>query len=134
MTTAQNKPVDDLPRDPEKNPPEKLEDLEELIRKLQAKSDSIKQQLAVVELREKQGLPVDYTRVKRSLFARSQTNKSITALQKIAKAKRQELMRQSDINFEKAFFEAAKQSLSSEQFGEVLSLAFQLSNKKAEMQ
>ena len=98
--TNTNPPYEDLPKDPELNPPETLEELETLIDKLQAKSASIKQQIEVVAIREKQRLPVDYDRLKRTIFARSQTNKSIAALQKIAKQKRQELVSRLDTSFE----------------------------------
>lgn len=100
-----------LPIDPENNPPETIEELEELIAKLQDKSYSIKQQLEVITIREKQGLEVDYNRVKAALFARTYTNKSIAALQRILKKKRQKSFLESGISFEKFFFESAKASL-----------------------
>lgn len=113
-----------LPLDPEKNPPENIEDLEILINKLLTKSSSIKQQLEVVTLREKQCLPVDYNRVKRAIFARTQTNKSIAALQCILKKRRQQLALKSATSFEKFFFEAAKDKLSSEQLTDIMQHTF----------
>lgn len=121
MSTEKRTPTyEELPIDPENNPPETIEELETLIRKLQNKSASIKQQLEVVAIREKQGLEVDYTRVKRSIFARSQTNKSIAALQRILKSKRQAAAITSDNSFEKFFFAAARDKLSGELFSAVL--------------
>ena len=111
---------DDLPIAPENNPPESLEELEDLISKLKDKSASIKHQLEVVAMREKQGLEIDYDRLKRTVFAKSQTNKSISELQKIAKKKRQELAVKTGVSFEKCFFLAAKEKLSSEQFNEIV--------------
>lgn len=122
--TNTNPPYEDLPKDPELNPPETLEELETLIDKLQAKSASIKQQIEVVAIREKQRLPVDYDRLKRTIFARSQTNKSITALQKIAKQKRQELVSRLDTSFEKRFFETAKDVLPTDKFAEILNTTY----------
>ncbi len=125
MREDKQKPTyEELPLDPENDPPEVLEDLEVLIEKLQNKAASIKQQLAVVTIREKQGLEVDYTRVKRALFARAQTNKSITALQRIAKARRQQAALSSGNSFEKFFFEAAKEKLSAEALTMVMGHAF----------
>ena len=115
---------EELPLDPEKDPPDDLEELEVLIEKLQNKSASIKQQLEVVAIREKQCLSVDYTRVKRALFARSQTNKSITALQRIAKVRRQQAALSSGNTFEKFFFEAAKEKLSAEALTTVMGHTF----------
>jgi hypothetical protein len=109
-----------LPIDPENNPPETIEELETLISKLQSKSASIKQQLEVVTILEKQGRKVDYTRVKRSIFARTQTNKSIAALQKILKNRRQAMSITSDNAFEKFFFAASRDKLSAELFSAVL--------------
>ncbi|MEN6635517.1 MAG: hypothetical protein ABFC56_06680 [Clostridiaceae bacterium] len=117
---------EDLPRDPEKNPPESLEELEALIKKLQEKSDTIKQQLVMVEIREKQGLSVDYSRVKRSIYARAQTNRSISALQRIAKERRRKLASAGALSFEKAFFLAAKEMLDTELFKNVLARTFTL--------
>ncbi len=113
-----------LPIDPENNPPESIDELETLIDKLQEKSASIKQQLEVVTIREKQGLDVDYTRVKRSIFARAQTNKSIAALQRILKKRRQQLALRSDTSFEKVFFEATKEKLTTEEFRDIMELTF----------
>jgi hypothetical protein len=95
-----------------------------LISKLQEKSASINQQLEVITIREKQGLDVDYTRVKRSIFARAQTNKSISALQRILKKRRQQLALRSDTSFEKVFFEAAKEMLTIEEFRDIMELTF----------
>ena len=121
MSTEKRTPTyEELPIDPENNPPETIEELETLISKLQNKSASIKQQLEVVAIREKQGLEVDYTRVKRSIFARSQTNKSIAALQRILKSRRQAAAITSDNSFEKFFFAAARDKLSGELFSAVL--------------
>lgn len=121
MSTEKRAPTyEELPIDPENNPPETIEELETLISKLQNKSASIKQQLEVVAIREKQGLEVDYTRVKRSIFARSQTNKSIAALQRLLKSKRQAAAITSDNSFEKFFFAAARDKLSGELFSAVL--------------
>jgi hypothetical protein len=113
-----------LPLDPENNPPDTIEEIEILINKLQSKSVNIKQQLEIVALREKQGLPVDYTRVKRSMFARTQTNKSISALQRIAKAKRQKTSLKPGNPFEKFFFEAAKDKLDTSTFTALMDLTF----------
>jgi hypothetical protein len=113
-----------LPLDPENNPPDTIEEIEILINKLQSKSVNIKQQLEIVALREKQGLPVDYTRVKRSMFARTQTNKSISALQRIVKAKRQKTSLKSGNPFEKFFFEAAKDKLDTSTFTALMDLTF----------
>lgn len=109
-----------LPIDPENNPPETIEELEILISKLQCKAANIKQQLEVVTIREKQGLEVDYTRVRKSIFARAQTNKSISALQKILKKRRQTIASSSNNSFEKFFFDAARDVLPSELFSVVL--------------
>lgn len=111
---------ENLPLDPEKNPPDTIEELEVLIDRLQCKSASIKQQLEVVAIREKQGLEVDYSRVKRAIFARAQTNKSISALQKILKKRRQTIASSSNNSFEKFFFDAARDVLPSELFSVVL--------------
>lgn len=121
MSIKQIKPTyENLPIDPENNPPETIDEIETLIGKLQNKSASIKQQLEVVVIREKQGLPVDYTRVKRSIFARAQTNKSISALQVILKKKKQATFACPGNSFEKFFFAAAKDSLSSDVFSKIL--------------
>jgi hypothetical protein len=113
-----------LPLDPENDPPEDLGELEVLIEKLQNKSASIKQQLEVVAIREKQGLAVDYTRVKRALFAKAQTNKSITALQRIAKVRRQQAALDSGNTFEKFFFASAKEKLSADALTMVMGHTF----------
>ena len=113
-----------LPIDPENNPPESIDDLEILIGKLQEKSASIKQQLEVITIREKQGLEIDYTRVKRSIFARARTNKSISALQRILKKRRQQNALASDTSFEKFFFEAAKEKLKSDMFTSIMEHTF----------
>lgn len=109
-----------LPLNPEKNPPESIEELEELIDKLQEKSRSIKQQLEVIALREKQGLEVDYTRVKGAIYARSQTNKSIAVLQLILKKKKLSLSPSSATAFEKFFFSAAKEKLPGDLFSSLI--------------
>ena len=113
-----------LPLNPENNPPESIEEIEILINKMQNKSASIKQQLEIVAIREKQGLPVNYTRVKRALFARSQTNKSVAELQRIVKHRRQQEALNSGQSFEKFFFEAAKENLPPDEFNIVLDNAF----------
>ena len=117
---------EELPLDPEKNPPETIEELETLIGKLQNKSASIKQQLEIVAIREKQGLAVDYIRVKKSIFARSQTNKSIAALQKILKKKRQLATAGTENSFEKFFFCAAKDQLSADEFTAILEQTYRM--------
>lgn len=109
-----------LPIDPENNPPETIEELEILISKLQCKAANIKQQLEVVTIREKQGLEVDYTRVRKSIFARAQTNKSIAALQILLKKKRQLVAVGTENSFEKFFFAAARDALPSDLFAVVL--------------
>lgn len=125
MREDKQKPTyEELPLDPENDPPEVLEDLEVLIEKLQNKAASIKQQLEVVAIREKQNLAVDYTRVKRALFARAQTNKSITALQRIAKVRRQQAALKSGNSFEKFFFEAAKEKLAADVLTDVMGHTF----------
>lgn len=111
-----------LPIDPENNPPETIEEIELLVSKLQDKTNSIKQQLEVIAIREKQGLEVDYTRVKRALFARTQTNKSIAALQRILKKKRQQSFLEAGLSFEKFFFESAKEKLSAAMFSSLMDL------------
>jgi hypothetical protein len=125
--SEENKPkptYEDLPLDPEKNPPESIEELEVLISKLQDKTASIKQQLEVVAIREKQGLDVDYTRVKRAIFAKSQTNKSIAALQRLLKSRRQQAALKTGNSFEKFFFEAAKDELSSDLLASLMDRTF----------
>ena len=117
-------PYEILPIDPEKNPPETIEELEILIDKLQGKSASIKQQLEVIAIREKQGLAVDYSRVKRAMFARTQTNRSIAALQRIVKNKRQQAALKSGSPFEKFFFEVAKAKLSADMLTALMDDAF----------
>jgi hypothetical protein len=109
-----------LPIDPENNPPETVEEIEELLSKMQDKTNSIKQQLEVVAIREKQGLEVDYERVKRALFARTQTNKSIAGLQRVLKKRKQQAYLESGIAFEKFFFESAKAKLSAEMLSSVM--------------
>lgn len=115
-----------LPIDPENNPPETIEELEILISKLQCKAANIKQQLEVVTIREKQGLEVDYTRVRKSIFARAQTNKSIAALQILLKKRRQAVAVTSDNSFEKFFFCAAKDHLSADKFTAILEQTYRM--------
>lgn len=125
MITEKKAPTyETLPLNPEDNPPETIEETEILISKLQAKSAHIKQQLEVVVIREKQGLPVDYPRVKRAMFARSQTNKSISALQVILKKKKQAAVRYPTDSFERFFFSASKDILSSDMFSRVLEATY----------
>jgi len=111
-----------LPIDPENNPPETIEEIEALVSKLQDKTDSISQQLEVIAIREKQGLEVDYTRVKRALFAKRKTNKSISALQRIAKKKRQQSYISTAFTFEKFFFEVAKEILSAKDLSRLMDI------------
>jgi hypothetical protein len=103
-----------LPLNPENDPPETIEEIEILIDKLQNKALSIKQQIEVVNMREKQGLDVDYLRLRRTMYAKAQTNKSIAALQKIVKLKKQQLFLKTGNPFERFFFEAAKETLSTD--------------------
>jgi hypothetical protein len=113
-----------LPIDPENNPPETIEEIETLIYKLQSKATSIKQQLEVIALREKQGLEVDYSRVKRAMFARTQTNKSVAALQRIVKLKRQQNAIRTGNPFERFFFEAAKEKLPADTLASIMEHTF----------
>ena len=104
-----------LPLDPENNPPETIEEIEVLLNKLQDKAINIKQQLEVVAIREKQGLEVDYERVKRALYAKACTHRSISGLQRILKNRKQQSQFQAAQErgtFEKFFFEEAKERLS----------------------
>lgn len=113
-----------LPLNPEQNPPETIEEIEILIDKLHGKAVSIKQQLEVVAIREREGLTIDYDRVRRAVYAKAQTNRSIAALQRIVKNKRQQEAAKAGHSFEKFFFEAAKEELSSELLTTVLERAF----------
>ena len=80
----------ELPHNPEENPPETIKELDDLITALQLKSLDIKHQIELAEIREKQGEAVDYDRLRRARYARQRTNRSITALQKILKQKKME--------------------------------------------
>lgn len=120
QTTTKGGFQDDLPKDPEKNPPDTIEEIDNLILQLQNKSLSIKHQLDAIDIREKCNLEVDYEKVKRMMYARKMTNKSISALQKIAKQKRLQLLAASGTSFETCFFAAAKDSLPADIFSQVL--------------
>lgn len=109
-----------LPLDPEKNPPETIEEIEILIDKLRNKAVSIKQQLDILSIRERQGIEIDYTRVQRMLYAKAQTNRSIAALQRIVKNKRQQEALTAGTSFEKFFFESCKETLSADIFAKIL--------------
>lgn len=113
-----------LPLNPENNPPETIDEIELLIHKLQTKAASIKQQIEVVNMREKQGLEVDYLRLRRTMFARAQTNKSIAALQRLVKFKKQQAVIKSGNPFERFFFEAAKETLSTDTIVSLMDLTF----------
>ena len=113
---------EELPLSPEKNPPENLEDLELLISRLQEKSDNMRLQLENIVIREKEGLFVDYKKVKKLMYARSRTNRSVAALQRTAKQKRKQLNDNSEYKFEQLFMLVAKEELSLDQYSHILDI------------
>lgn len=113
-------PRQDLPHNPEENPPETIEELDDLIDKLQLKSLDIKHQLELAEIREKQGEPVDYDRVRRAQYARQRTNRSITALQRILKQKKLEAEGSQSKDFASTFVRIAMSQLPYDTYSDLM--------------
>lgn len=72
-----------IPINPELNPPEKIEDLQELIDAMQLKADNISVQIEHYQARLIQQKPIDEDNYKKCSFALKGTNRSIGKLQKI---------------------------------------------------
>lgn len=113
----------DVPHDPELNPPDSLPELDELIRKLKKKSADIGLLLDSVEARKQAGKHVDFVRLQRARYARTCTNNSIDALQRLAKNKREEIRNMQSNVLSQHFMTSARELLSKELFSEVLEAA-----------
>jgi hypothetical protein len=112
----------ELQLNPELNPPENIDELECLISRLQNKAINMRLQLEDISSREKDGLFVDYDRVKRLLYARTRTNKSISALQRIVKQKRREINEKLGYKFEQLFMLVAKEELPLSKYKDILNI------------
>lgn len=111
-----------LPIKPEENPPESLEEIESLIFKLTEKVLHMKLQLEDIAEQENKGIIPDYRKVKAILFAKTKTNQSITALQKIAKAKREERSVKEGFKFEKLFMLVTRETLDLDTYKRILNI------------
>lgn len=106
----------ELPLNPEKNPPDSIDELAELIDKLQEKSDSIKCYINFLEMSSKQGKKIDLYSYKRASTARSKTNVSITKLQRILKHRKMQNPAYAKTCFMSRFFDIAKKNLPTDLF------------------
>jgi hypothetical protein len=113
----------DLPHNPELNPPDSINELEELINKLLDKSESIKSYMAFLEQKSTHGQGIDLMSYNKSSVARKKTNISIAALQRILKKKKLESPLYRENYLANLFLEEARDKLSPDQFLELMQAA-----------
>lgn len=109
-----------LPLSPEDNPPDSLEELDALVKQLQHKVDSINMRLMEIQADSKEGLPVDKREYRSAVYAKTRTNRSINALQQIAKKRRMVDPSNKYDTVNAIFVKLAKAQMGSEEFNDLM--------------
>jgi hypothetical protein len=101
----------ELPLSPENNPPDGIEELADLIDKLQDKANNIKTYLRFLEMSSQQGKRADLASYRRSSTARNKTLVSIAKLQRLLKQRKLQNPNYAHSSFMSKFFDVCKDEL-----------------------